>query len=190
MNQKANEAEKGPEQGDTVPNRIALADAHFDAYKFPDGASSYAPSGSDGEWDRSNPDLYRKTVEVWWEHNEPWDDPSDVEFSVQFHPDGVVAEIAAKQGSHAFGKPGHVPATKTLPGSSAAPGNPDEHIVWEGGYDVATCNELESATKIACALRLAGSKENLWITRGAEFDIVYDDPKPQALVQSPALVVH
>ena len=112
--------------------------------------------------------------------NDPWDDPARVEFGVRFHADATVAEITAQQGIRAFGKPG-----EPMPETSDTPGNSDQHIVWEGGKDVAICDERESAIRVARGLRLAGSLENLWITKGAEFEIVYDDPEPQTPVQSP-----
>lgn len=62
----------------------------------------------------------------------------------------------------------------------------DTLIVWEGGNDVAICKELDGATRVAKALRLAGSSvENIWVTKGSEFETVYDDPKPQAKSPSP-----
>jgi hypothetical protein len=54
----------------------------------------------------------------------------------------------------------------------------DGFIVWEGGADVARCKDLDGATRVAKALRLAGSLEHLWVTKGAEFENVCDDPKP------------
>ena len=63
----------------------------------------------------------------------------------------------------------------------------DGFIVWEGGTDVARCNDLERATRVAQALRLAGSLENIWVTKGSEFENVFDDSKPQS--QSPSFSV-
>lgn len=63
---------------------------------------------------------------------------------------------------------------------------PDSHVVWEGGFDRATCSDLESAKRIAGALRLAGSVEKIWVTTGADFDTAYEEPDALAGSQSAA----
>ncbi|WP_211634706.1 hypothetical protein [Paraburkholderia domus] len=55
---------------------------------------------------------------------------------------------------------------------------PGEHFVWEGGSDVATCNDIESARKIARALRQSGSKD-VWISDPA-FQRVADEPEQES----------
>ena len=55
----------------------------------------------------------------------------------------------------------------------------DAFVVWEGGDDIATCKDLNGAARVAKALRLEGSVENIWITKGPEFETVYDDPRPK-----------
>ncbi|MFP3637584.1 hypothetical protein [Paraburkholderia sp. SIMBA_054] len=54
----------------------------------------------------------------------------------------------------------------------------DGFVVWDGGADVAKCNDLDGATRVAQALRISGSVEHIWVTKGSDFENVYDDPKP------------
>jgi hypothetical protein len=56
----------------------------------------------------------------------------------------------------------------------------DGFIVWEGGADVARRSGVEGAKRVAQALRTAGSVEHIWVTKGSEFESVYDDPDRQA----------
>lgn len=65
----------------------------------------------------------------------------------------------------------------------------DVFTVWEAGTDVASCNDVACATRVAKALRRAGSTENIWVTRGSEFENVYDDPKPEVQPSRSPLIV-
>jgi hypothetical protein len=65
----------------------------------------------------------------------------------------------------------------------------DGFTVWEGGADVARCNDVEGAMRVASALRLSGSVEHLWVTKGAKFENVYDDPA-ESLTESDSQSPH
>ncbi|CAG9186049.1 hypothetical protein LMG32289_06235 [Cupriavidus pampae] len=80
------------------------------------------------------------------------------------------------EGQLAFGMPCTPAVASGLPDYIYTPAHPDEHIVWEGGSDIATCNSLADAKRVAQAIRCSGSKACIWISNGPEFDTVFTEP--------------
>jgi hypothetical protein len=83
----------------------------------------------------------------------------------------IFLEIELPSGLHSFDSaPNEVAVLERIPAGSITwfsddwqKMNPREHLVWEGGHDVAACNDLESARRVAGALKLVSS-EKVWIT--------------------------